>query len=170
MNQKKKKGIEKGKNELLIWNWVLKTHQLHLLFWWNESLLHSCDPQPFSNLIASSTNIKCSKFSFITNDLIINFQYHKICELQIAKLTWIIYIWSVFFIYDVLMWNMCDFCVLNVHIHICHLKTMFHLFEYLKYWIHTNIIHFNHNMVFIRFMYEPMKIKICMEFVQTYEA
>jgi hypothetical protein len=47
---------------------------------------------------------------------------------------------------------------------------MSHLLEYLKYLIQTNIVHFNHNMIFIQFMYEPMKIKICMEFVQTYEA
>jgi len=64
------------------------------------------------------------------------------------------------------MWFLC----INMNIHICHSKTMSHQFEYLKYWIHTNIIHLNHNMVFIRFMYEPMKIKICMEFVQTYGA
>ncbi len=111
-NKKRKKGIEKGKNGLLIWNWVLKTHQLHLLFWWNESLLHLCDPQPFSSLIASYTNIKCSKFSFITNDLIINFQYHKICELQNVKLTWIIYIYDVSFLF---MMFGCEICVIFVY-------------------------------------------------------
>jgi hypothetical protein len=103
----------------------LKTHQLHLLFWWNESLLHSCDPQPFSSLIVSYTNIKCLKFSFIINDLIINLQYHKIWIKFMWKIIknmsmqnpWVskckndmkyIYIWCVFFIYDVLMWSMYD--------------------------------------------------------------
>jgi hypothetical protein len=42
--------------------------------------------------------------------------------------------------------KLCNFCVLNMNIHVCHLKKMFHLFEYLRYWICTNIIHINHNM------------------------
>jgi hypothetical protein len=32
------------------------------------------------------------------------------------------------------------------------------MFEYLKYWIYTNIIHINHSMEFIWFLYKPMKI------------
>ncbi len=35
---------------------------------------------------------------------------------------------------------------------------MFHSFDYLKYWIHTNIVHINHNMKFMGFCYKPMKL------------
>ncbi len=44
------------------------------------------------------------------------------------------------------------------------------MFEYLRYRIHTNIIHINHNMEFIRFLYEPTKIRFHIGFVQPYEA
>ncbi len=37
------------------------------------------------------------------------------------------------------------------------------MFEYLRYWIHTNIFHINHNTKFVRFSYKPMKIKIYMK-------
>jgi hypothetical protein len=47
---------------------------------------------------------------------------------------------------------------------------MFHLFEYLRYWIHTNIVHINHSIEFMWFLYEPMKIKIHIKFVWKYEA
>jgi hypothetical protein len=67
-----------------------------------------------------------------------------------------------FFYYNILMWSMydlhfnlicaiswcciklCNFCVLNMNIHICHSKAMSHMFGYLKYWIHTDIVHINH--------------------------
>jgi hypothetical protein len=34
---------------------------------------------------------------------------------------------------------------------------MFHMFEYFKYWIYTNIIDINHSMGFMWFLYKPMK-------------
>jgi hypothetical protein len=40
------------------------------------------------------------------------------------------------------------FFVLNMNIHICYSKIVSHLFEYLKYWISTNIVHINHSMEF----------------------
>jgi len=45
-----------------------------------------------------------------------------------------------------------------------------YLFEYLRYWIHTNIIHIDYNMEFVQFLYQPMKIGFCTKFVRTYEA
>jgi hypothetical protein len=47
---------------------------------------------------------------------------------------------------------------------------MSYLFEYLKYWICTNLIHINNSMKFVRFLYEPMKIEFHMKFLQTYGA
>jgi hypothetical protein len=44
---------------------------------------------------------------------------------------------------------------------------MYYYFEYLKYWICTNIIHINHNIEFMWFLYKSMKIKFYMKFVQT---
>ncbi len=58
---------------------------------------------------------------------------------------------------DVICLKLCDFCILNMNIHICHWKKMSHLFEYLKYWIHTNIIHINYNIKLMWFLHEPMK-------------
>jgi hypothetical protein len=66
--------------------------------------------------------------------------------------------------------KLCDFYVLNMNIHVCHLKIMFHSFEYLRYWIHVNIVHINHSTEFMWFLYEHMKIKFRMKFVQTYEV
>jgi hypothetical protein len=57
-----------------------------------------------------------------------------------------------------------------MHIHVFHFLKMSHSFEYLKYWIHTNIIYFNHNTKFMKFMYELMKFEIPTKFVWTYEA
>jgi hypothetical protein len=65
---------------------------------------------------------------------------------------------------------MCFLKILNMNIHKCHSKTMFHLFEYLKYWLHTNIVHINHNMEFMRFLYGFMKTIFQTKFVQTYEV
>jgi hypothetical protein len=45
-----------------------------------------------------------------------------------------------------------------------------HLIEYLRYWIHTNIIYIIHSMEFMQFLYEAMKTKFRIKFVQTYEA
>ncbi len=42
---------------------------------------------------------------------------------------------------------------------------MFHSFEHLKYWIHTNIIHINHKIKLKCFLYELMKIKFHTKFV-----
>jgi hypothetical protein len=47
--------------------------------------------------------------------------------------------------------------VLNMNIHVCYSKIVSHLFEYLKYWISTNIVHINHSMEFVQFLYKPMK-------------
>jgi hypothetical protein len=44
-------------------------------------------------------------------------------------------------------------------------KKNYHIFEYLKYWIHKNIFHINHTMEFMWFWYEPMKTKICTKFI-----
>ncbi len=57
-----------------------------------------------------------------------------------------------------------------MHIHVCHLKKMFHSFEYLRYGTHTNIIYFNHNIKFMQILYELMKFEIHTKFVGTYEA
>jgi hypothetical protein len=57
-----------------------------------------------------------------------------------------------------------------MHIHIYHSKTMSHLFKYLRYWIHVNIIHINHSTKNLWFLYKPIKIKFHMKFVQTYET
>jgi hypothetical protein len=43
------------------------------------------------------------------------------------------------------------------------------MFEYLRYWICTIIIHINHNIEFVQFLFELMKIEFRMKFVQTYE-
>jgi len=45
-------------------------------------------------------------------------------------------------------------------------KTMFHLFEYLRYWACTNIVHINHNTKFMWFLYELIKVGFCMKFIQ----
>jgi hypothetical protein len=47
-------------------------------------------------------------------------------------------------------------------------KKLFHSFKYLQYWIHTNIIHINHSVEIVRFLYKHMKI--CTKFVQTYQT
>ncbi len=57
-----------------------------------------------------------------------------------------------------------------MNIHICHLETMSHPFEYLRYSIHINIIHINHSMKFVQFLYEFMKAKFRTKFIITYEA
>jgi hypothetical protein len=44
-----------------------------------------------------------------------------------------------------------------MNIHVCHSKTMSHPFEYLRYRILINIIHMNHNMEFMWFLYKPRK-------------
>jgi len=49
-------------------------------------------------------------------------------------------------------------------------KKKFHLFEYLRYWIHINVVHINHNMKFMWFLYKPMETKFHIKFVQTYEV
>jgi hypothetical protein len=54
-----------------------------------------------------------------------------------------------------------DFSILNMNIHICHSKTMYDPFNYLTYWICTNIVHINHNMKFMWFLYELKKIEFC---------
>jgi hypothetical protein len=46
-----------------------------------------------------------------------------------------------------------------MNIPICHAKKKFHPFEYLIFWICTNIFHINHNMEFIWLLYKPMKTK-----------
>ncbi len=109
----------------------------------------------------------------------------KIRWLQSVKITWIniyiyiyIYIMCLFYLWcynvkyilftfklnpcnycDVICLKLYNFCILNIHIHIhiCHSKKMFHPFEYLKYWIHTNIIHINYNMKLLLFLHKPMK-------------
>jgi hypothetical protein len=69
-----------------------------------------------------------------------------------------------FYVLCKIMW----FCVFNMNIHVCYSKTMFQLFEYLKYWIHTKIVHTNHNMEFMWFLYGPMNIGFLIKFVWTY--
>jgi hypothetical protein len=41
--------------------------------------------------------------------------------------------------------KLCDFRVFNMNIHVFHSKTMSHPIEHIKYQIHTNIVHINHN-------------------------
>jgi hypothetical protein len=69
-------------------------------------------------------------------------------------------------ILDKIMWFLC-----NEHEH-SHMsfKKMSHMFEYLRYRIHANIIHMNQSTKFVRFLYEPMKTWFHTKFVWTYEA
>jgi hypothetical protein len=79
----------------------------------------------------------------------------------------LLYKWYVFRTCDILIWihmiyiltkfvqlSWCKFgfkmwfCVLNMNIQVCNLKKMFHLFVYLRNWIHTNFIHINHNTIY----------------------
>jgi len=64
---------------------------------------------------------------------------------------------------DVICKKLCDF-------YVCHSKSMFHPFEYLKYWICTYIIHIIYNMEFKQFLYKPTKIEFCIEYVWNYKA
>jgi hypothetical protein len=55
-------------------------------------------------------------------------QYHNVKYVQFTfKINLCNYRDVIFYI------TLCDFCVLNIHIHICHLKIVSHLFEYLRY-------------------------------------
>jgi hypothetical protein len=65
-----------------------------------------------------------------------------------------------------IMWFL---CIKHAHSCMSFLK-MSHSFDYLRYWIQTNIIHLNNNMKFVQFLYELMKFEICTKFVWTYEA
>jgi hypothetical protein len=47
---------------------------------------------------------------------------------------------------------------------------MFHLFEYLKYWICTNIVHINYNIEFMQIFNGFMKTIFQQKIVQTYEV
>jgi hypothetical protein len=47
---------------------------------------------------------------------------------------------------------------------------MYHPFDNLRYKLCTNIVHINHNMGFMQFLYEPMKIEFHTKFVLTYEG
>jgi hypothetical protein len=49
-----------------------------------------------------------------------------------------------------------------MNIHIYHSKKKFHSFDYLKYKVHTNIVHMNQNMKFKQFLYEPMGLGMFM--------
>jgi hypothetical protein len=60
--------------------------------------------------------------------------------------------------------KVCDFCVLNLNIYVCHSKTMYHP-KYVQI-----IIHINHNMEFMQFLYKPMKIGFSTKVIETYEA
>ncbi len=63
--------------------------------------------------------------------------------------------------YDVILDKLCNFCVLNMNIHICHSKIMYHPFKYLRCWIHKNIICINHNMKFVWSYENQISHKTC---------
>jgi hypothetical protein len=71
---------------------------------------------------------------------------------------------------DVILHKTMQFlCIRHEHLHMSF-KKMFQLFEYFRYWMYTNIVHINHSMKVLWFLYKPMKIKFCTKFVQTYEV
>ncbi len=92
---------------------------------------------------------------------------------------WCIYLWyfDVKYVWFTFKLNSCNYhdvilnkimrflCITHSHSHMSF-KTMFHLFEYLKYWIFTNIVHINHSKKFLWFLYELIKIGFYMKFIQ----
>jgi hypothetical protein len=119
----------------------------------------------------------------------------KIHGFQIVKMAWIFfkkthmcmcvsvfYLWCfdlkyIWFTFSLNVCNYCNVicikfynvCALNMNIHVFHSKTMFDMFEYLRYWICTNIIYINHGWnscnfcmklwkpYFAQNLYKPMK-------------
>jgi hypothetical protein len=51
-----------------------------------------------------------------------------------------------------------NFYGLNMNIHACYFLKKFHPFEYLRYWICTNIVHIKHNKNFCKFFTNLWKL------------